>query len=219
VSASNRRALVVGALGLLALVVAAAGFLLVIKPQHSKLSATTAKVAAAQEQLSSLHQKGTKPPAIRAVDLFTLARAMPNVDDTAGVVVDLTQLAKASRLQLVGIRPSPRVALANGSSALPMTVTVNGKWKELSSFLRAIRRRVSIDGGRPLSRGRLYNVDEVQIQSGTGSFETQAVLTMDAFDYGAPPSPTATAGVTGATGRTTTGSTTTTSTTTTASSG
>jgi hypothetical protein len=52
------------------------------------------------------------------------------------------------------------------------------------------------------------------VTTGAKPFELQAVLTMDAFDYGAPPSPTATAGVTGATSGTTTGATTTTQSTT-----
>jgi hypothetical protein len=220
VKSSTRQIVTVAALALLAVVVAAAGFLMVIKPQRAKISATNTKIAAAQAQLAALHQGPAKAPAIRASDLFSLTRAMPEVDDVAGIVVDLQQLTKASRLVLVGVRPAPRVALANGSSAVPMTVTLNGNWRGLSSFLKALRHRVVLTDAHAFVGGRVYNVDSVQVQSGAQPYELQAVLTMDAFDYGAPPSPTATAGVTGATSGSTTDATTTTQgTTTTGSSG
>ena len=206
--ASSQQRLVVAVCGFLAVVVAAAGFLLVIKPQRSKISATNAKVAESKAQLAALREGPAKTPTIHASDLFSLTRAMPEIDDMAGVVVDLSQLAKANRLQLVSVRPAPRVALPNGSSAVPLTVTLNGNWRGLSSFLTAVRRRVTLAGDHPHVSGRVYNVDNVQIQSGSQPYELQAVLAMNAFDYGAPPSPTATAGVTGA-GDTTTTTTTT----------
>jgi Tfp pilus assembly protein PilO len=212
VKPATRQIVTIAGLGLFALIVAAAGFVLVIKPQRTKISTTNAKILAAQTQLDSLKQGPAKAPAIRASDLFSLTRAMPEIDDMPGVVVDLSQIAKSTRMQLVGIRPASRVALADGSSAVPMTVTLNGNWKGLSAFLRTMRRRVSLVAGKPVVGGRIYNVDNVQITSGTKPFELQAVLTMNAFDYGAPPSPTATAGVTGASGATT-GTTTTTTTT------
>jgi Tfp pilus assembly protein PilO len=210
VKPATRQIVTIAGLGLFALVVAAAGFMLVIKPQQTKISSTNAKIVAAQTQLASLRQGPAKAPAIRASDLFSLTRAMPEIDDMPGVVVDLSQMAKSAKLQLVGIRPASRVALADGSSAVPMTVTMNGNWKGLTAFLKSMRRRVSLVAGKPVVGGRIYNVDNVQITSGTKPFELQAVLTMNAFDYGAPPSPTATAGVTGASGAT--GATTTTTT-------
>jgi Tfp pilus assembly protein PilO len=209
VKPATRQIVTIAGLGLFALVAAAAGFMLVIKPQQTKISSTNAKIVAAQTQLASLKQGPAEAPAIRASDLFSLTRAMPEIDDMPGVVVDLSQMAKSAKLQLVGIRPASRVALADGSSAVPMTVTLNGNWKELSAFLKSMRRRVSLVAGKPVVGGRIYNVDNVQITSGTKPFELQAVLTMNAFDYGAPPSPTATAGVTGASGATTTTTTTT----------
>jgi hypothetical protein len=204
----------IGGFGLLALILAAAGFLLVIKPQRTKLATESGKIAAAQAQLAALRQGPTKAPTIPANELFSLARAMPEIDDMSGVVVDLQQLTSASRMQLVGVRPSPRVSLLDGSSAVPMTVTLNGNWMGLSTFLKDVRRRVALVHGVPVVGGRVYNVDNVQVTTGAKPFELQAVLTMDAFDYGAPPSPTATAGVTGATSGTTTGATTTTQSTT-----
>ena len=210
-NSSTRQTVIVAVCGFLAVVVAGGGFLLVLQPQRSKLSATNAKITAAQAQFAALHQSPAKAPSIPASDLFSLSRAMPEIDDIPGVVVDLAQLAKANRLQLVSVRPAPRVQLPSGSSAVPITVTLNGNWKDLSAFLKAVRLRVTLAGDRPVVGGRVYNVDNIQIQTGTEHYELEAVLAMDAFDYGAPPSPTATAGVTGAGGTTTTGATTTTS--------
>jgi hypothetical protein len=216
VRSSTRQLVPVAALGLLAVVIAVAGFLMVIRPQRAKISSTDAKVTAARAQLAALHSGPAKAPAIRANDLFALSRAMPEIDDMSGVVLDLRQLANASTMALVGIRPASRVALADGSSAVPITVTLNGNWKGLSRFLYVVRHRVTVVAGRPIAGGRLYNIDNVQVTTGTKPYELQAVLTMDAFDYGAPPSPTATAGVTGATSQSATGSSTTSQTTTSA---
>ena len=203
--------LAVAGFALLALVVVGAGYLLMIQPQRSKVRSVGEQIAAAQAQLRSLHSGSGPPPAIRASDLFRLAHAMPGVDDMPGVLLDISQLTASSKLKLVSIRPSPRVAMADGSSALPISVTVDGNWKGLSAFLKTVRGRVEVAGRKSLAvTGRLYNIDNVQIQTAPQPSELEAVLTMDAFDYGAPPSPTATAGAANRSTSTTTTSTTTT---------
>jgi len=207
VKIARRRLLTVGAFGLLALAVLAAGYLLVIAPQRSKAAKVDVQIATARAQLVSMHATRGRPTTIRAADLFRLARAMPSIDDMAGIVVDLQQLASASKLTLVSIRPAPRVALPNGSSAVPLTVTLDGSWKGLSGFLQRVRQQVGVTGSQISAAGRLFDVDNLQVTSQPKPIELEAVLTMNAFDYGAPPSPTATAG---ASNGTTTGTTTTT---------
>jgi hypothetical protein len=208
VKLSRNEALVAAALALLGLAVAGAGFLLAIQPQRHKVSSIGTEITAANEQLAALHSGAGKPPAVRAADLFRLARAMPGIDDQAGVVLELSQLAQTTEMKVVSVRFQPRVALATGSSALPIILTLDGNWKGLSRFLKTMRRRVELDSKQLSVAGRVYDVDNVQISNAAKPAEIEAVLTMNAFDYGAPPSPSATAGV----GNTSTSTTTTTTT-------
>jgi hypothetical protein len=216
VKSLDRAMLVVVALGVLAALIAAAGFVLAVEPQRSKAASVQHQIAAAEVQLTSLHAGGPHGPSIRAAQLYQLAQAMPDEPDLPGVLLDLGRQADTSRVALVGITPLTTATLSDGSTAIPLTVTVNGSWAGITAFLRAMRDQVQVHGKRLSVTGRIFDVDKVQIQSGqTGGTpgapnagQIQAILTMNAFAYGAPGS-----GAASTTGTTTTGTTTTTTTT------
>lgn len=190
-------------LGVLALIVALAGFLLAIQPQRTKLASVEAQDATAQSQFAAMHATKGHAPQIGAAQLFQLSRAMPKADDMPGILLGLSQLSAVSHVDLIAVTPQPRVALADGSSAVPLTVTINGDWTEISSFLRHVRDQVTLHGKRLAVGGRVFDVDSVALTT-QSKLPLQAVLAMNAFDYGAPPSATATAGTQAATTTTTT---------------
>jgi Tfp pilus assembly protein PilO len=192
--------------GALGFIVALAGFLLAVQPQRTKLSSVEAQIATAQAQFAALHATSGRKPQIHAAELFQLSRAMPNTDDMPGILLDLSQLAAVSHVSLVSVTPRPRVTLADGSAAVPMTVTIGGNWTQVTSFLRHVRDQVALSGSRLAVGGRVFDVDDVQLTSQTTNPPLQAVLEMNAFDYGAPPSATATAGTEAPTTTTTSGS-------------
>jgi Tfp pilus assembly protein PilO len=210
----NRQTASVAALVFVAVLIAAGGFLTVVKPQQTKVRSLDAQIAAAQAQSAALHRAGSRVPQLRTAELFQLSRAMPDDDDMPGILFELSRLADAASVSLVAIQASPRVALPDGSSALPLRVTVDGRWIDVAAFLRRVREQVQRTTHGFSVAGRLFDIDDIQMQPGqeaTGPQSTiEAQLTMNAFDYGAPPSPTATAGAAGAG---TTGTTTTTTTT------
>jgi Tfp pilus assembly protein PilO len=183
-----------------AVVVAIAGYLLAIQPQRTKLSAVEAQITSAQAQLVGLHATAGKKPHLQTAQLFQLSRAMPNADDMPGILLDLSQLASASHATLIAVSPQSRVALLDGSSAVPLRVTVDGTWTEITSFLRHVRNQVSVSGTRLSVAGRVFDVDNVQLTTqAKPQSPLEAFLTINAFDYGAPPSATATAGTQAAT--------------------
>jgi hypothetical protein len=94
---------------------------------------------------------------------------------------------------------------------VPLRVTIVGGWNGVAAFLKHVDQQVRFDRRGFSVAGRLFDVDTIQITPTTGS-DVQASLTMSAFDYGAPPSPSATAG--GPASATTTDTTSTTTTTT-----
>lgn len=191
----------------LAFVIAVAGYLLVIQPQRTKLTAVKAQITSAQQQLVGLHATAGHKPQIEATQLFQLSRAMPASDDMPGILLNLSQLASESHASLVAVAPQPRVALPDGSSAVPLKVTVGGSWSAITSFLRHVREQVSVTGKRLSVAGRVFDVDNVQLLSEAKPLPPlEALLTINAFDYGAPPSATASAGTQAATAATTTSS-------------
>jgi hypothetical protein len=177
-----------------ALGVAAGGFLLLIQPQRQHAQALVGQIADAQAQLASLRRSASGTPVAGASEVFQLAQAMPSGDDVAGILLDLSRLARASKLKLVAVRPAPRLTLATGAAAVPLSVTLDGSWRGLSSFLRAARQQVALRGSGLAVRGRLFEIDSMQVTAGSPPNELEAVLALNAFDYGAPPSPSATAG-------------------------
>jgi hypothetical protein len=209
----SRKTLACAGFGVLALLVALGGFLVVVKPQQSKVQSLDTQIAIAQAQYAALHTAGSHTPHLHAAELFQLSRAMPDNDDMPGILIELSHLANVSSVALTAVQPSPRLALTDGSSAVPLRVTIDGSWTNIAIFLRHVRNEVQGTKQHLSIAGRLFDIDNIQIEprlSDTAPAGTiEAVLTMNAFDYGAPPSPTATAGASGATSTTTTTTTTT----------
>lgn len=189
----RRERILVVAIAVLAIVVLGAGAFLVVLPQRSKTQTLDGKVAEAQAQLLALHRSGPRGvPTVDAVSVYDLTRAMPDTDDMPDVLVELARLASASKATLAGVSPSSAAVLPNGSSSLPIQLTVNGSWQAVSGFLARLRNEVAPNGSTWRVHGRLFEIDTVQLTpSGDG---LQALLGVSAFDYGVPPAhPTTTA--------------------------
>ena len=102
--------------------------------------------------------------------------------------------------------PTPRVALAQGYGALPLSVVVTGKFDRVARFLQRLRQQAAVDKhGRPRVDGRLLVANEISMTSSDGR-TVSATLKLDAFVYGAGIAAPA-VGPTGAAGATTAGST------------
>jgi hypothetical protein len=176
----------------LALAVVAAGAVLVVLPQRSKAHKVDGQIADARAQYLALHRTGPSAlPTVDAVSVYDLTRAMPDTDDMPDALVELSRLAGASKATLAAVKPSAVVTLPNGSSALPIQLTVNGSWRAVSGFLARLRNEVAPRGSTWRVHGRLFEIDSVQLTP-SGN-DLQALLAVNAFDYGtAPPAPTTT---------------------------
>lgn len=181
----------------LAVVVGLAGLLLAVLPQRSKTHQIDGQIAALQTKLATLHASSSRAPALRAADLFQLARAMPDSTDMPSVVLDLARAAGQSKVTLTSITPSAPLVQTDGSSAVPIHVVVDGKWAGIASFLRTLRLEVRATGEKLSVDGRLFVVDNVQLST-TGTDAVEATLNVNAFSYGVAPPPvdTSTTGTT-----------------------
>ena len=174
------------------LVYAAAGYLLVISPQRSKSSDLQKQIEQTQEQIDQYRaqaRQAANTPPIRVADLFRLEKAMPNEVDMAGIVLELSRIARDTGITFESITPQGPTA-GTGYQVLPVTLAFDGNYFELSDFLYRLRSLVRVNAGRLDSRGRLFVVDSISFSESEQSFpRIQASLVVHAYVYGDAPAP------------------------------
>lgn len=183
---SNRSAVALGGAAL-ALVLVALWFL-VVSPERSQAKGLEADVVAARAELDQKKADLARPSAavtVRASDVFRLAKALPEGANVAGVILDVDRLASAHGLTLEGFQPTAVIPVT-GYYAQPLTVTVQGRFGDVSSFLKELRELVSVKKGRLFVRGRLYSVSEVRLGKPDGEVKypvVRAGVLLNAFGF------------------------------------
>jgi Tfp pilus assembly protein PilO len=165
---SNRSAVAVGCAAFV--VVVAALWFLLVSPERSQAKTLEADVAAAQAELDEKKAALANPSAavtVRASDVFRLAKALPEDANVAGVILDVNRLAKTHKLTLEGFQPTAVVPVT-GYYAQPLTVTVQGRFGDVSKFVTELRDLVRVKNGRLSVQGRLYSVSEVRLAKPEG---------------------------------------------------
>jgi hypothetical protein len=183
---SNKSAVLIG-VAALALAVVGLWFLLV-SPKRSEAANLKSEVATAQAELTQRKAELARPSAavtVRASDVFRLAKALPEDANVAGVMLDVDRLAKAHGLTLEGFQPTAVIPVT-GYYAQPLTVTVQGRFGDVSKFLSDLRRLVSVKKGRLVVFGRLYSVGEVRLGKPDGEKTyplVRAGILLNAFGF------------------------------------
>ena len=209
------------------LLLAVAGYFVAVRPQKSKAADLAAQITAKDGQISdarALLAKAKHAQKVKVADLFRLTKAMPDQPDEAGIVLELTDVARRSGIAFDTITPQGSTILS-GYQVVPITVVFEGNFFQLNDFLFRLRNLVDVRQGALAADGRLFTIDSMQFDESQLKFpEIRATLQIDAYIYGtsatvsAPPqtSTPATTGATSTTPGTTTTSTTTPTATTTA---
>jgi type IV pilus assembly protein PilO len=187
------------ALGLV--LVAAAGFFLLISPKRGEASELDGEITALQGQIAEQRQlsAGEPPEPVEVSDLFRLAKAMPDTTDMSGILLELNRVAGETGIEFNSI--SPGGATVQGAyQVIPVSLAFEGNFYSLSDFLYRLRSLVQVRDGDLTANGRLFTVDTITFAEGVGSFPNiQASLSVNAFVFGttpaaaAPPPPPATA--------------------------
>jgi hypothetical protein len=169
------------------LMYALAGYFLLISPQKGKAADLKRQTDTTQQQIDqyrTLAAQAAATPPIRVAELFRLTKAMPDTVDMAGVILELSHVARASGIQFDSITPQGTTPIS-GYSSVPLTVEFDGNFYELSDFLFRLRNLVRVHAGVLDAQGRLFVVDAVSFGESTKSFpEIKASLTVHAFVYG-----------------------------------
>jgi Tfp pilus assembly protein PilO len=207
-SLSRQQMLAVG-LAVFGLVLGLGSYMILVAPQKSKAAALSGAVLAAQSSLYVLqhqprshHLQKPKPPVVEAADLFRLTKAMPDSPDVPGILLSLMRLAKASSLDLISLQPPTGATPAQsptGYTAVPVTVTVHGKFTDIANFLQQLRDSVVVTHDHLKVTNRLYVPTLISL-SVLDSKTLTASIGLSAFIYGTPHPPVvATAGTTATT--------------------
>jgi type IV pilus assembly protein PilO len=169
------------------LVYAAAGYFLLISPQRSKAGELKRETLETQKQIDqyrALAAQARATPPIRAAELFRLTKAMPDKVDMAGVLLELSRVARESGIDFDSISPQAPTA-ATGYSSFAITLEFDGNYYELSDFLFRLRNLVRVRSGHLDAQGRLFVVDSISFSESEHSFpRIKASLSVHAFVYG-----------------------------------
>lgn len=173
--------------GVALLVVAA--WLLVVGPQRSRATELTGEVTKLENELTTRRTELARPDAgltVRASDLFRLSKAMPDDPDMAGVLLDVNRLAARNSVRFLGVTPGTSIA-STGFTVQPIDLMLQGRYGNLSRFLKDVRSLVTIRKGALDARGRLYSVDQVDFGSPDGEVVFPVVkmtVKLNAFTHG-----------------------------------
>jgi hypothetical protein len=161
---------------------------LVVSPERSQAKSLEAEVAVAQAELAQKKADLARPSAavtVRASDVFRLAKALPVDANVAGVILDVDRLASNHGLKLEGFQPTAVIPVT-GYYAQPLSITVQGRFGDVSKFLAELRELVSVKKGRLFVRGRLYSVNEVRLGKPEGEAKfpvVRAGVVLNAFGF------------------------------------
>ena len=208
------------------LIVAAVAFFVVLKPKMDAGSQLDAQIAELETKVAAASRPQPKVEGqkveIDVADLFLLAKAMPDSDDMPGIILELNSIAGASGIRFVSIQPQAQ-AVSGAYRTLPITLTFEGNYYDLTDFIYRLRSLVRVDDGELTASGRLYTLDQIDLHEAQDGFPSiEAVLIVSAYSFGAgsapaapgtpPAATTSTSTATATTPATSTGATTTTAT-------
>jgi Pilus assembly protein, PilO len=174
------------------LVVAAAGYFLLISPQRSRSAELAREVQAVQAEIDARRaatEQASQVEPIRVADLFRVSKAMPSTDDMPGVLLELNRIARETGIRFEAITPQEATD-AGGYMRQPIDLVFDGNFYELSDFLFRLRSLVRVRGGELEATGRLFTVNSLNFVESERAFpQIKATLNVNAFIYGTGAAP------------------------------
>ena len=172
------------------LIVAAIGFFLLVKPKMNESSTLDERIAEFQSKIdvALAAQRVSGGEAIKVADLFRVTKAMPDTTDMSSVILELNAVATASGVEFISIAPQASVAGEGGFLAVPIKLTFEGSYYDLTDFLFRLRNLVIVRDGELESSGRLFTLDALDLHEGSLGFpQVQASITLSAYSYSPAP--------------------------------
>jgi len=170
-SQQAQAALVAGAL----ILVTVLGYFVLISPKRSTANDLKKQTSEVQAQINKNRSSGFSQalPAVRAANVFRIAKAMPNQVEMPNIILQLSQLAQDSGITFDQVSPGVTNAVAGAVgpttpdttdpfAAEPIEVTFTGSFYDLLAFLQRVRNLVRVDNGRLDATGRLFDISDIE---------------------------------------------------------
>lgn len=206
----------VGVVALGAVLVLALGYLVVISPKQKEIASLNQQTALARQQIAddlsraATARSAISAPQIKTADIYRLETAMPSIQDMPDLLLELSQMAKASGVSLQSISPTAPASTASTSAyqTVPLSLTATGNFYSITDLLYRLRDSVYVRNGALEATGRIFNVTSVNLMPTNGMLS--ATISLATYVYAPAPAAPVLPGAT-TTSSTTTGTTTTTS--------
>jgi Tfp pilus assembly protein PilO len=174
------------------LVIAFGARMLVVSPQNQTAADLTKQIADVQTQITTRQLQArhtSRPQPIQVADLFRLSKAMPDREDMPGIILTISQVARASGIHFNTIEPQDVEPPPVGNYRIrKIHLTFAGDFYALSDFLYRLRNLVSVHDGKLDANGRLFTVQNVTFSLGQNAFPAIAAdIIVDAYIYGTGP--------------------------------
>ena len=185
---SSKAGVVAVAAGTAAVIVAAAGWFLLVKPKRAEAKKLDASIASVEQSIAARRAELARPKAEIRV---RPERSVPPVEgasrnpDIAGVMLEVNRLAGLHGITFRSIRSEAHVP-ANAYMVHPFEVVLEGRFRNVSAFLGDLRKLVRVKKDVLDVRGRLFAVDTLATEQPDGkkTFPTvKATVTLDAFEF------------------------------------
>lgn len=174
------------------LIVAVVGYFLLVKPKQDesgRLGETIAELESKIDLAIAAQRRPAGQPevTIRVADVFQLTKAMPDRTDMPGIILELDAVAAQAGVSFSSIAPGPAIP-GTGFSRVPINLTFEGNYFDLTDFLFRLRNLVMVRDGKLRADGRLFSLANLSLQEGAAKLpQVQAALTVDAYIYAGAP--------------------------------
>jgi Tfp pilus assembly protein PilO len=173
---------VLGAVAVIALI----GWFGLVSPQRSKAHKVDDQIADAKSQLRVARMLATAHPSGSGKKKTGLAQvriAMPDDVQMPSVLNEVQKLARSSKVSLDTFTPSAATVLS-GYNAVPIQLSVAGRYNTVEKFLRSLRQQAGSRGGHLWATGRLYDVQNVSLSPGADDeSDLTASIQLAVFTY------------------------------------
>jgi type IV pilus assembly protein PilO len=166
------------------LIVTLVAYFVLIRPKRAEAGRLGDQIAKLETDIGAAKLAARPKEAdskLKVADLFELAKAMPDRDDMPGIILELNSTAAAAGVRFKAIAPQAPV-LQEGYRVIPISLTFEGNYYDLTDFLFRMRNLVSVDEGKLSASGRFFTLDTLDMHEADLP-QIEAALVVSAYVY------------------------------------